>query len=296
MRLSNIEFLIEETLRSLGRNAIITAASISTTALTLLVVGIIVIAMVHIEYLSQSLPGKLDIAVFLKPGASLTQAEALAERVKEWEGVKEAKVVPKEEAWRDLRKELQKEVDLSDIPNPLPHALRLRVDSPERIITIAETLRQESMVEEVRAGEEIAEKLRSFNRVLKLVGAILGTVLFVASFVIIGNAIRLAIYARRQEIRIMQLVGATDAFIAAPFILEGASYGLLGGALAYLLLLLSYTYAENHFPLAFVSLLPSNSLWLPLLLLILPFGIFIGLLSSCLSTLYFLSQRREEFE
>lgn len=296
MRLSSIEFLIEETLRSLGRNAIITAASISTTALTLLVVGIIVIAMVHIEHISQSLPGKLDIAVFLKPNASLSQAEALAKRVQEWEGVKEVKIIPKEEAWRDLQRELQREVDLSDIPNPLPHALRLKVDSPERIIAVAESLRKEPTVEEVRAGEEIAEKLRSFNRVLKSIGVILGTVLFVASFVIIGNAVRLAIYARRQEIRIMQLVGATDAFIAAPFILEGASYGLLGGALAYLLLLLSYTYVENHFPLAFISPLPSNSLWLPLLLLILPLGIFIGLLSSCLSTLYFLGQRREEFE
>jgi cell division transport system permease protein len=296
MHLSSLEFLIEEGFKNITRNAVISLASISTVAITLLVVGVIGLAMANLEYASQNLPGKLEIAVFLKRDVNLEGAKKLAEEVRNWEGVKEVKVVTKEEAWKKLQKDLAREVNLSDLPNPLPHSLRIKAEGPQYIISIADALRKEDIVDEVREGREIAERLHTLNNTIKWTGLVIGVFLLIASFLIIGNAVRLAIYARRQEIRIMQMVGATDLFIMGPFVIEGTTYGLLGGLLAFLLLSLAYAYLYNHFPLSFLLLLPYQSLLLPLLLGILLLGIVIGMGSSFFSARYFLSSRREEFE
>ncbi|MGC8844115.1 MAG: permease-like cell division protein FtsX [bacterium] len=296
MPLSSLEFILEETFKNITRNFVISMASISTVAITLLVVGVIGVAMLNLEYASQNLPGKLEIAVFLKKDATLQGAQKLAEEVKSWNGVKDVQIVTREEAWQKLQKELEREVKLSDLPNPLPHSLRIKTNGPQFIIPVADALRKEPIVDEVREGREIAEKLQNLNNTIKWAGLILGIFLLIASFLIIGNAVRLAIYARRQEIRIMQLVGATDLFIMGPFVLEGTIYGILGGLIAFLLLSLAYGYLYNHFPLSFLILLPYQSLFLPLLLGILLLGIVIGMGSSIFSARYFLSRRREEFE
>ncbi|MBC7326759.1 ABC transporter permease [bacterium] len=296
MRLSSLEFLIEEAFKNLTRNVVISFASITTVTLTLLVVGVVGLAMVNIEYSSQHLPGKLEVAVFLKRNVPLQEAIGLANKVKSWEGVKEVKVVSKEEAWQDLKKELKREVDLSDIPNPLPHALRIKTVAPQYIISVAETLRKEQIVDEVREGREVAEKLQSLNNLIKWTGISLGLFLLLASSLIIGNAVRLAIYARREEIRIMQLVGATNFFIMGPFVLEGTAYSIFGGLLAFLILLLAYIYIYNHFPLSFFLLLPYQDVALPLFAAIFLLALLIGVVSSFLSTRYFLYKRGEEFE
>ncbi len=296
MRLSSLEFLIEEAFKNISRNVVISIASITTVAFTLLVVGILGIAVANIEYTSRNLPGKLEVAVFFKRDVALEKVEKLAEEVRNWEGVKEAQVVKREEAWRNLQQELKREIDLSDISNPLPHTLRIKTVAPEYIISVADALRKEQIVDEVREGKEVAERLQALNKIVKWIGMIIGVFLFVASFLIIGNAVRLAIYARRQEIRIMQLVGATNLFIMGPFVLEGTIYGMLGGLLAFLLLFLAYTYLYNHFPLPFLPFLPYEGITLPLFLLLFSLGIFIGMVSSFISTRYFLGRKGEQFD
>lgn len=296
MRLSSLEFLIEEAFKNITRNVVISIASITTVALTLLVAGVVGIAMANIEYASQNLPGKLEIAVFFKKDVPLEKVKQLAEEIRTWEGVREVKVVTKEEAWQTLKRELESEIDLSDISNPLPHTIRITTVAPQYIISVADALRKEQNVDEVREGREIAEKLHSLNNIIKWIGMIIGVFLLVASSLIIGNAVRLAIYARRQEIRIMQLVGATNLFIMAPFVLEGTFYGMLGGLLAFLLLLLAYTYLYVHFPLSFLVLLPYQGITLPLFIFIFSLGIIIGMGSSLISTRYFLGRKGEQFD
>lgn len=296
MRLSSLEFLLEEAFKNISRNVVISIASITTVAFTLLVVGVVGIAMANIEYTSQNLPGKLEVAVFFKKDVPLEKVDKLAETVKGWQGVKEVRIVTKEEAWQDLQRELASEINLSDLRNPLPHALRIKTAAPQYIIAVADALRKEPQVDEVREGREVAEKLQSLNKTVKWTGIAIGIFLLIASSLIIGNAVRLAIYARRQEIKIMQLVGATNLFIMGPFIVEGTIYGLLGGLLAFLLLFLGYSYLYNHFPLSFLGLLPYQDISLPLFLLIFALGIIIGMLSSFISTRYFLTKRGEEFD
>jgi len=296
MRLSSLEFLLEEAFKNISRNVVISIASITTVAFTLLVVGVVGIAMANIEYTSQNLPGKLEVAVFFKKDVPLEKVDKLAETVKGWQGVKEVWIVTKEEAWQDLQRELASEINLSDLRNPLPHALRIKTAAPQYIIAVADALRKEPQVDEVREGREVAEKLQSLNKTVKWTGIAIGIFLLIASSLIIGNAVRLAIYARRQEIKIMQLVGATNLFIMGPFIVEGTIYGLLGGLLAFLILFLGYSYLYNHFPLSFLGLLPYQDISLLLFLLIFALGIIIGMLSSFISTRYFLTKRGEEFD
>lgn len=296
MHLSSLEFLIEEALKNITRNVVISIASITTVALTLLVAGVVGLAMANIQYASQNLPGKLEVAVFFKKDVTLEKVELLAKEVRNWEGVKEVKVVSKEEAWRALQRDLEREIDLSDLSNPLPHTVRIKTIAPQYIISVADALRGETIVDEVREGREIAEKLQSLNKIIKLTGILMGVFLLVASSLIIGNSVRLAIYARRQEIRIMQLVGATNLFIMAPFVLEGTAYGMLGGLLSFLLLLLAYTYLYNHFPLSFLVLLPYQKISLPLFFFVFSLGILIGMGSSFISTRYFLGRKGEQFD
>ena len=130
--------------------------------------------------------------------------------------------------------------------NPLPDTFRIYPDKPDNISKIRNALAPLSpsggrtvidpSIDEVRNREEDTNKILSATRVVKITMALLAVLLCVASILLIANTIRLSLYARRREVEVMKLVGATDWFIRWPFVLEGVLVGALGGILAILLL------------------------------------------------------------
>ena len=143
------------------------------------------------------------------------------------------KLVPKEVAWEAYRKHYPRPDDLSGLTeNPLPDKLEIVAASPKHTLRVADQVRALPGVDEVKEGRQVLRTLMAIAGVVRMGGIVLALVLALGTAAIISNAIRLTLFARRRDIRVMQLVGATNGFIRVPFVLEGMAEGALGGLLA----------------------------------------------------------------
>jgi cell division transport system permease protein len=162
--------------------------------------------------------------------------------------------------------------------NPLPDTLRVRPADPHGIKTLAAALEKLDGVAEVRYGQQVVEKILMLARTVQMSGAALLVLMAFGMLLIVNATIRLTIYARRREIRIMQLVGATNGFIRLPFICEGVFHGLIGGVFAAGIVLLAYLeavrYVDAH--LAFIALLYSPKLLITFALGMVACGVLVG--------------------
>jgi cell division transport system permease protein len=152
--------------------------------------------------------------------------------------VRDVTYLSKKEALTDFRRKIRGQESLLEglKTNPLPASFQLRIreqyQTADALGHLAASLKRIEGVEDVLYGQEWVERLTSLIEVMKILGIVIGGVLAVASLFIVANTIRMAVYARAQEIEIMRLVGATRAYIQIPLILEGALQGGLGAALA----------------------------------------------------------------
>ncbi|NCO37132.1 MAG: cell division protein FtsX [Armatimonadetes bacterium CG_4_10_14_3_um_filter_66_18] len=242
MRLRNLEFFIRETVSSIRRHGLMTVAAVSTVAVSLCVVGALLMTLVNLNAWANEVVGRVELAAFLD--RSLTQAamEDLVAKVETVDNVKEVRFVSREDALKRLKERLQGQLDLSDIEanNPLEDSVEITVTDPERLPETAERLKQLKGVTEVLYGRRIAQRILHIRRLVQLSGLAAAGFMGLAALMIVHNTIRLTIFARRREIRIMALVGATDGFIRVPFVLEGMFHGFLGSAVTCVVLLAGY--------------------------------------------------------
>jgi cell division transport system permease protein len=183
---------------------------------------------------------KIEISVFLDDDATPADARALVAKLSADPRVRGVVYVPKAEGLRQLSERMRGQIDTSLLTaNPLPDALRVRVVDPERVQAVAAFARKQKNVHNVEYAQNAVVKLLRLSDVLGRIGlAIVGLLVFTAA-IIISNTIRLTVFARRREIAIMQLVGASGFYIRMPFICEGFIDGVLGAALALALLALA---------------------------------------------------------
>jgi len=240
-------FFFREALRALTRNAVPSFAAMATVLVTVLVLGVFIPVVQATTGAANEVRSRVMADVYLKPGAT----EADIARVRnlidhQTPHVARAVYVPKEKAIAAERKAGRGEFyDLLGA-NPLPDTFRIYPDKPDNIGKIRNELSPlapaggrtviDRAIDEVRNREEDTNKILSATRVVKITMALLAALLCVASILLIANTIRLSLYARRREVEVMKLVGATDWFIRWPFVLEGMLVGALGGVMAILLL------------------------------------------------------------
>jgi len=198
---------------------------------------------------------KIEISVFLRDNVAAAEAQKVAADISADPRVRSVVYVPKSEGLRQMRERLRGQIDTSLLTtNPLPDALRVQVVDPNDVIAVATSIRRESGVASVEYAADAVQKLLRISDVLGRIGlGIVGLLVFTAA-IIISNTIRLTVFARRREIAIMQLVGASSSYVRLPFIFEGLLDGVLGSALALALL-----------EVARYQLLPKLTLALPFL-------------------------------
>jgi len=232
MNLSHIEFLVEEALVNLRRNGLMTLAAIGTVALALAVFGGFGLIIWRLERLANSLPPKFAVDVFLKDSVSRQRAQELQKEFETHPNIASVTFKPKEQAWPEFQKELQQEITAALPYNPLPDSFIIQLKDPSRTGDVSKWLKSLPEVDAVRDAKEEVDIILSVATVVRWIG-IAGTILLlIATSVIIYNAVRLTVFARRREIRIMQLIGATSGTIRAPFVLEGVVQGLMGAWIA----------------------------------------------------------------
>lgn len=232
-----LAFLMQETWASLRRNALLQVASISTASIALLLFGAMGMVLYKLDATAQSLPSQFEVEVFLKITATREQALELQARLEAMPEVARVTLIPREEAWEKFKQDYADEVNLADLPNPLPDKLVVAAHVPESLPLIAERVRQEPTVETVLDHRNLLQQVLAVARLVRWVGLSVGGLLLFAALVLIYNTVRLTIFSRQREVRVMALVGATLRAIRFPFVLEGVVQGGLGGLVAGLLVL-----------------------------------------------------------
>jgi cell division transport system permease protein len=240
-------FFFREAVRALKRNAVPSFAAMATILVTVLILGVFIPMVQATTGAANEVRGKVIADVYMKTNAEQADIDRVQKLIEtQVPHVGKVQFVSKKQALAAEREAGRG--DYYDLlgSNPLPDTFRITPDNPDNIAQIRDALAPRSPsggrsvvdpgIDEVRNREEDTEKILSATRVVKLTMAMLAALLVLASLLLVANTIRLSLYARRREVEVMKLVGATDWFIRWPFVIEGMLVGALGGVLAVLLL------------------------------------------------------------
>jgi len=223
-------YFFREVITNIRRSPLMSIASVTTVLVLTLILGYFATVMVNLEALANSLLREVQVVAYLDDDANQVSVAQQLERIP---GVTSAHFVSKETALNKLVERMQGRIRVDDLSrNPLPDSYEVAVEGAEDLEEVAVRARRIAGVAYVKYGEEIAKKMLHFNALVRTVGIVILTLLFLSTVLIVSNTIRLTVFARRKEIEIMQMVGAAEWFIRWPFILEGVLQGLLGSAIA----------------------------------------------------------------
>ena len=293
MSFSTKEYFIKETYKSIRRNGFMSFASISTVAVSLLVLGMFLMIFLNTNNLAQYLESQVQVSVYMQDSATDKELAAVKEKLTKMPGVVKVTQVSKQQALERFKKRLGDQEQLLNSlgkDNPFPNSFEVQVDNPERIKVLTPQIGQLNKVETAKFGQEVVEHLFQLTKILRFGGILLVVFLAMATLFIISNTIRLTVFARRKEVIIMKYVGATDWFIRWPFILEGMTLGFFGAVVAFILINSIYSglLTRIHATLAFLPLLPTSPLLFYVDLFLLVAGTGIGALGSYISLRKFL--------
>jgi cell division transport system permease protein len=296
-----LAFSVGRALQGIRRNALMSLAAIATMALMLLLLAGFWLLQAGLTAGVAYVEEKVEIVADLRdvPGseaALVVQAQALAVEVAAMPEVSDVRYVSKDQALARFQARLRErgQVDLTGYldRNPLPASLEVSLVDPRDYQAVVDLLSShDEVVEEVVEVQQLVDRLTSVTDVLRTGGLVVLVVVgFVVLFIIV-NTIRLAVVARREEIEIMRLVGASDAFIRWPFIFEGAFVGLLGAGVTILILSLAAgPVGEMMFGFFRVLPLELGTLARDIVLLVVGTGLGVGVVGSWLSVRSYLAR------
>ena len=230
-------YILSDAFRSLRENIGTTILTSFTLAFSLAIFSLFVFVIMNLNGVVEGWSEKTQLVVYMKDSQAL-QVESSKAAVGKVPGVRSVEFVSKEEALERLTEELKGHEGILDglDANPLPASFEVSVqeefNQPDRIAEVAGRIKALGWVEDVQYSMEWVEKLSAFVRFAQLSAIVIGVFLGAATLFIMSNTIRLAVYARKDEIEIMKLVGASDMYVKAPFVLEGLIQGFFGGLLA----------------------------------------------------------------
>jgi cell division transport system permease protein len=245
----NFPFFLREVTRSLRRDAGPPFAAMASVLVTMLVLGVFIPIVQATNGAANEVRGKVLIDVFMKTSASDADIARVRNKLlHDTAHVKKVTFVSKAAAYAQEKKQNPEAYELLG-SNPLPDTFRVTPDSPGNVGKLRDALAPitpsgdrsviDPSIDEVKNRRDETTKILSATRVVKLSIGMLAALLILASVLLISNTIRLSLMARRREVAVMKLVGATDWFIRWPFVMEGIFVGAMGGLMAILLLLVA---------------------------------------------------------
>ncbi len=282
-----LQFWMRETLANIARNRLMSLLAISTVTIALFILGAFYLSISNLRAAVGNQAQKLDLVVILDRGISSKRRLEIYNAARTPD-VAKIDVVLASQALKELKKQFS-DLPLDDFgqENPLGDELRIQLKDPANFFKLRAYMTKLKGVNAVQdvGADEVARRLLDFNRFLTYAAAISLLVLGLAILLIIHNAIRLTVFARRREIRIMQLVGATSNFIRVPFLLEGVFYGIGGAILAATALGVLYGAASGSTAPLLRSILPltPGQILLPCIVMMIFAGAIFGVLGALFS-------------
>src|SRR3954471_13003709 len=229
---------LREALAAFRRSPLLAFLSVIAIAFSLFVIGLFGLTTWNIGRAIDQIEEKVEIVAYLDDATTPAQVELAQQEIGGLASVQRLRYVSRTEALANAMADMQEFHDVfADLDNnPLPASLEIRMKpgerTPEAVRRVAERVKAYPFVEDVRYGRDWLERIYLIRRLAGGAATLIGVAFALVAAIIIATAVRIAVFARREEISIMRLVGATDGFVQRPFLLEGLMTGLMGGVLA----------------------------------------------------------------
>lgn len=283
-----IKYALRDTARSLNRHKEMSFISIFMVFITMIILGSISLISLNGYFLSQELENDLEISIFLKKNVTSEMRVDLEKRLEKLPGYASHEFISKDKAYENLAKKLSEKRPLADkkeVGNPLPDAYTIKFVDGEKILGASEILRNYKEVDSVNTSENVVSNVLAFNKTFMYIIESFMLIMVIVVILLINGTIKLTVLSRKQEIEIMKYIGATNLFVKLPFYLEGLLIGLIGSGLAVLSLYYGYDLVVNHVKseLSFFPVYNNELMTFYLLIALLAFGCFIGIIGSSLA-------------
>ena len=303
MKIRTLGRHIREGGKSIVRNGWMSFASISAIAISLFILGTFYLLVLNVNKLADDVEGQVEIRVYLDVGLRPEQVDAIGFDIGMIPEVTEVKFISKEEGLEMVKEKFGEEYrdvleGFEGDENPLPDSYSVKVADPQQVAQVADRIKQmyagqdPQPILNVQYGEGTVQMLFSITNAVRFIGLVIVVGLGFTAMFLISNTIKMTIVARRREIAIMKMVGATNSFIRWPFFVEGVLLGAVGSAIPVAMLLYGYSWlyeqTQMELGLMLIRLLRWEEIAPMLTALLFGIGMFIGVFGSVLSVRKFL--------
>ena len=294
--MSSLIYFLKQSLQGFARNLSTTLGSIITIFLSLFTIGLFLMGGAVIQNVVQSVENEVSITAYVADEASESDIAAAQDYIRGLDGVASVSFTTKDQALEKFREMSSNAAIVDELGgNPLPASIDIELSDPQKVEEVAKQIESSDQFKKIadednpsdslKYGQRTVERLFSVTNYIRYIGIALIILLVFIALVFINNTIRLAIMARRKEIAIMRLVGASNGFIRGPFLMEGALHAIIGAALAIVSIELIRNLALPRLQasLAFLPIDVAPNTFLFIYLILLVAGLIIGLIGSMLA-------------
>lgn len=293
MKLSSFRYVLPEAFVSMKRNSWMSLVAVATVAITLCLCGVFWLLVINIDANASALEDTVEIKAFVLDGTTEEELATLEEEINAVPGVASVRFVSKDEGLESMAGRFGEESRLLaalDGDNPLPDSFTIKAQEPDNVAAITSAVEKLERVEEVRYGQGEVDNLFSLMKWVRAIGLGIMLLMCISAVVLIAMNIRMTVIARKEEIMVMKYVGASNAFVRWPFVLEGIVIGLVGSIIAFVCMYFAYDKLVEYMmqSLMFLTYVDIKTVIWQLLGGMLGLGVGLGALGSLISLRRFL--------
>lgn len=285
----------KEAFKNLKRNKWMTIISMISVIVTLLIVGVFTLVIMNVSSMTKNIEENVEAVVYIDLEADNQRISELRSDIKSLVGVETVDYINKDKGLENLIDDLGEQGKAFETlrdDNPLNDTFVVRTHKPDQIKLVSQKIEDLSDIEKVDYGKDVVETLFKVTTGARAIGLVLILGLVLTALLLIANTIKMTIEMRKNEIKVMKLVGATNNFIRIPFLFEGALLGLIGSIIPILMIYFGYDFIYNEFgkavDLSFIEMVPVKEIILEVSILLVGLSVIIGILGSLISIRKFL--------
>ena len=285
MKINNFLYLLKEGIRGIFKHGFMSFAAVVVTVACLVIVGCFSLLMYNMNIMVEELNQTNEILVYIDSSLSEAEAKSVGTKINMLDNIFQSTFVSREEALKDFIEDHNGDESFNGVdPSDLRHRFVVVLEDNRKMVETDEAIKAVPGVVKTHAAYEMAEGFSTLQDVLHIVSLAVISVLLIVSLLIISNTVKLAMYDRKNEIAIMKMVGATNGFIRLPFVVEGFTLGMVGATVAfgmtwgmYDTLVLKIAEVDS---LKLFNFVPFETLLIPMTVVFVGAGMFVGILGS----------------
>ncbi|GLZ01058.1 permease-like cell division protein FtsX [Actinoplanes sp. NBRC 103695] len=267
-----LKYVLNEVLVGLWRNVTMTVAMIITMSVSLTMLGASVLLYMQVDQMKNFYYGEIEVSIFLRDDVTDAQKSAIDQAIANNALTESRQYESKQDAFKKFQVIWRDSPDFikSVTPDSLPESYRVKLKDPEQYGAFADQMRGMQGIQDIVDQRELLKKVFDIFNSIQLMALVVAGVMALAALLLVGNTIQVAAYSKRREVAVMKLVGASNWFIQAPFVLEAVAAGLVGAILGFVFLFISKVVLLDGRLQALTNVLtpiPNGNVWLMLPLL-----------------------------